>query len=154
MDLHANPNLVHLSSAGPGQRALHLPRASGYRLAVLSGEVWITQTGRIEDYVLRAGDALTLDSPGAAVVTSFGPADVEVIAPAAPPAPATPAPLPWPPAISAETIERAQRQAHELRSQAIDDLLTAGVARLRDLARDALSRIGLRSGTPCEDCPA
>jgi len=140
MDLRATPNLVHLSDAGPGQRLLHLTPAAGYRVLAVSGEVWITQAGQIADYVLRAGEALTLDSPGTAIVTSFGPADIEVIAPPAA------APLEWPPAISAEVIEQALRRAHELRAQVMHELFAAGAARLRSFARRALSWIGLRPG--------
>jgi hypothetical protein len=103
----------------------------------VSGEIWITQAGQIADYVLRPGEALTLDSPGTAIVTSFGPADIEVIAP---PAAAPPA---WPPAISAEVVEQAQRRAHELRAQVMHELFAAGAARLRSLVGRAVSRIGL-----------
>ena len=95
MDLRATPNLVHLNDTGSGRRMLHLEPALGHRVVALSGSVWITQAGSPEDYVLRAGESLTLDSPGMAVVTSFGPADVEVVAPTDANA------QPWPPAISA-----------------------------------------------------
>jgi hypothetical protein len=148
MDLRATPNLVHLSNTGPGQRSLRLAPAAGYRVVAVAGEVWITQAGRIADHVLRPGDTVTLDSPGAAVVTSFGPADIEVIAPPAP------APLEWPPAISAAVIEQAQRRAHELRAQVMHDLFVAAAARIRGLGRRVLSLIGLRSGARHERGPA
>jgi hypothetical protein len=138
MDLRATPNLVHLSDTGSGRRLLQLAPAAGYRVVAVSGEVWITQEGRIADYVLRPGEALTLDSPGVAIVTSFGPADIEVIAPPAPAA------LEWPPAISAVVVEQAQRRAHELRAQVMHDMFAAGAARLRSLGRGVLSLIGLR----------
>jgi hypothetical protein len=140
MDLRATPNLVHLSNTGSDRRLLELTPATGYRVVALSGEVWITQAGQLADYVLRPGDALTLDSPGTAIVTSFGPADIEVIAPPAA------APLAWPPAISAEVVEQAQRRAHELRAQVMHELFAAGAARLRHLARRVLSGIGSRPG--------
>ncbi len=148
MDLRATPNLVHLSDAGPGQRLLHLTPAAGYRLVAVSGEVWITQAGQIADYVLRAGEALTLDSPGTAIVTSFGPADIEVIAP---PAAAS---LEWPPAVSAEVVEQAQRRAHQLRAQVVHEMFVAAAARIRGLIRGALSRIGMRSTARHERGPA
>jgi hypothetical protein len=147
MDLRANPNLIHLTATGSGQRSLHLEPASGYRVIAVSGEVWITQAGRLKDHVLRPGDAVTLDSPGSAIVTSFGPADIEVIAP---PAPAT---LEWPPAISAATIERARERAHELRAQFMHDLFAAGAAWLWGLGRRLVSPVvsraqGIRASDP------
>jgi hypothetical protein len=127
---------------------LHLTPAAGYRVVAVSGEVWITQEGRIADYVLRPGDAVTLDSPGVAIVTSFGPADIEVIAP---PAAAS---LEWPPSISYAVVEQAQRRAHELRAQVMHELFAAGAARLRSLGRRVLSRIGLRPGARPQSGPA
>jgi hypothetical protein len=150
MDLRANPNLIHLTDTGSGQRSLHLEPASGYRVIAVSGQVWITQAGRFEDYVLRPGDAVTLDSPGSAIVTSFGPADIEVIAP---PAPAT---LEWPPAISAATIERARERAHALRAQVMHDLVAAAAAWVGDLGRRLVSRVvsraqGASAGDPAPE---
>ena len=143
MDLRATPNLVHLSQSG--RRSLQLEAAKGYRIVAVSGEVWVTQTGFIEDYVLRAGDALTLDSPGQAVVTSFGPADVEVIAPA---------PFAPPSAISYTAVERAQHEAHRLRAQAMQEMFLAGVAWVGRLGRRLIAAVTsprVASGT-CQHC--
>lgn len=133
MDLRATPNLVHLNDTGSGRRMLHLEPALGHRVVALSGSVWITQAGSPEDYVLRAGESLTLDSPGMAVVTSFGPADVEVVAPTDANA------QPWPPAISAAVVEEHQRRARELRAQAVHEMLTAAADRIRGFARGLMS---------------
>jgi hypothetical protein len=142
MDLRATPNLVHLGESG--RRSLQLQVARGFRIVAVSGEVWVTQAGFIQDYVLRRGDALTLDSPGPAIVTSFGPADIEVIAP--------PAAVPFEPAptISVETIERAQREAHRLRAQAMQEMFGAAAAWVWSLGRRLVSAVihsGAASGT-------
>jgi hypothetical protein len=122
MDLRTTPGLIHLSDAAAGRRSLRLEPARGYRVVAISGEVWITQAGRIEDYVLRAGQALDLDSPGAAVVSSFGPADIEVIAPAASSASERL------PIVTAEAVERAQREARRLHAQAVHEIFSAAAA--------------------------
>jgi hypothetical protein len=131
MDLRATPNLVHLRDSsdrsGGGRRSLQLTVAKGYRIVAVSGEVWVTQSGFIEDYVLRRGDAVTLVSEGPAVVTSFGPADVEVIAPPSAPQGA--------PTISLDAIERAQHEAHRLRAQAMQEMFGAAWAALAGLGR-------------------
>ena len=132
MDLCANPNLVHLSESG--QRSVQLKTARGVRIVALSGDVWVTQAGFIEDYILRPGDAVTLESSGPAVVTSFGPADVEVVAPHA----SAPAFKPAP-AISAATIDRARADAQRLRAQAMQDAFAALAAWIRKLGHRAVT---------------
>jgi hypothetical protein len=146
MDLRATPKLVHLSQSG--RRSLQLEVAKGFRIVAVSGDVWVTQAGFIEDYILRPGDVLTLDSPGPAVVTSFGPADIEVIAPPA----ATV--LELPPMISVADMERAQREAHRLRAQAMREAFDATAAWVRSLGRrlvSALSSAGT-AGRTCQHC--
>jgi len=145
MDLRATPNLIHLSQSG--RRSLQLEAAKGNRIVAVSGEVWVTQTGFIEDYVLRPGDALTLDSPGQAVVTSFGPADIEVIAPA-------PVAFAPPPTISYTTIERAQHEAHRLRAQAMQEMFGAASGWLWRLGHrliSAVKSLGAASSA-CQHC--
>lgn len=140
MDLRATPNLVHLSESG--RRSLLLEVAKGFRVVAVSGDVWVTQAGFIEDYILRPGDALTLDSGGPAVVTSFGPADIEVIAP--------PAAFEPPPTISAATIERARSEAHRLRAAAMQELFGAAAAWVWGLGRRLASAVtspGAAGGT-------
>ncbi len=130
MDLRATPNLVHLSDSsdrsGGGRRSLQLAVAKGHRIVAVSGEVWVTQSGFIEDYVLRRGDAVTLVSDGPAVVTSFGPADIEVVAP---PTPLTTLD------ISLDAIERAQQEAHRLRAEAMQEMFGAAWTALGRLLR-------------------
>jgi Protein of unknown function (DUF2917) len=145
MDLRATPKLVHLSQSG--RRSLRLEAAKGYRIVAVSGEVWVTQTGFIEDYVLRPGDALTLDSPGQAVVTSFGPADIEVIAPPV-------AAFEPPPKLSYTTIERAQHEAHRLRAQAMREMFGAASAWVQRLGHRLISAVkssGTATGA-CQHC--
>jgi hypothetical protein len=125
MDLRAMPNLVHLS----GRQSLQLEPARGYRVIAICGEVWITQAGRLEDYVLRAGDSLTLDSPGLAIVSAFGTADVEVVAPPAAPA------VGGFPEYSVATLERAQREAHRLRAEAMREAFAEAGGWIRNFAR-------------------
>jgi hypothetical protein len=142
MDLHSTPNLVHLSDDAAGRRSLCLEPARGYRVVAISGEVWVTQAGRIEDFVLQPGEALTLDSSGAAIVSSFGPADVEVIAPRA--ASATDRV----PVVTAEAIDRAQREARRLQAQAVHHAFGAAAAWVRAGIRRLASLITGASATP------
>jgi Protein of unknown function (DUF2917) len=127
MDPRATPNLVHLG--GSGRRSLRLEVAKGFRVIARSGEVWVTQAGFIEDHVLRPGDALTLDSPHPAVVTSFGAADIEVIAP-----PAARGFEPTP-VISLAAIERAQREAHRLRAEYMREMFSTAAGWIWRLGR-------------------
>lgn len=139
MDLRATPNLVHLGESG--RRSLQLEVAKGFRVVAVSGDVWVTQAGFIEDYILRPGDALTLDSRGPAIVTSFGPADIEVIAPPA-------AAFEPPPRISAAAIERAKYEAHRLRAQAMQEIFGAAAAWVWSLGRRLVSAsMGVSGGT-------
>ena len=141
MDLRATPNLVHLSESG--RRSLQLEVAKGFRVVAVSGDVWVTQAGFIEDYILRPGGEVTLESRGPAVVTSFGPADIELIAP-------TPAAVFEPPqSISAEAIERAKYEAHRLRAQAMQDIFGAATAWAGSLGRRLVSAVtaGVAGGT-------
>ncbi len=131
MDLRATPNLVHLSESG--QRSVQLQTAKGFRVVAISGDVWVTQAGFVEDYILRPGDALTLESHGPAVVTSFGPADVEVVAPHGRLPVLEPST-----ALTPEVIERARSDAHRLRAQAMQDAFSAAAAWLRSLGRRAV----------------
>ncbi len=137
MDLRATPNLIHLTNAAAGRRSLQLDPALGHRVIAVSGELWITQAGHTEDYVLRAGDALTLDSPGMAIVSSFGPADIEVIAPNAP----TVDPFP---SFSVDVLERAQREAHRLRAEAMQQTFAAAAAWIRRMMRRLTSTAAAR----------
>lgn len=130
MDLRAMPNLVHLGNARSARPSLQLEPARGHRVIVICGEVWITQAGHLEDYVLRAGDSLTLDSPGLAIVSALGTsADVEVVA-----SPAAPA-IGGFPQFSAAALERAEREAHRLRAEAMRDAFATVGGWIRDLAR-------------------
>jgi hypothetical protein len=141
MDLRATPNLVHLGDSG--RRSLQLEVAKGFRVVAVSGDLWVTQTGFIEDHILRPGDALTLDSRGPAIVTSFGPADIEVIAPPV-------AAFEPPPTISAAAIERAQNEAHRLRAQAMQEIFGAAAAWVWSLGRrlvSAVTSVGVAGGS-------
>ena len=133
MDLRATPNLVHLSESG--QRSVQLEVARGFRIVAVSGEIWVTQTGFIDDYILRSGDELTLQSDGPAVVTSFGPADIEVVTPSKASASYSE------PHISPDLIERLQRDAHRLRAEAVKDMFDSAAAWLRTLAHRAVALI-------------
>lgn len=133
MDLRATPNLVHLSEFGSGRRWLQLDPGRGHRVVAICGEVWITQAGHSEDYVLRAGEALTLQTPGMAMVSPFGSADVEVVAPASA---TTPGAVPE---IGPDVYQRARLDAHQLRAEAMQRMFSAAGAWIGRLARRLLS---------------
>jgi len=56
----------------PRQRALRLDDGAGLRVAVLAGDVWITQRGRSRDIVLRAGEECVLEPSLDTVVSALG----------------------------------------------------------------------------------
>ena len=115
MDIRGTPNLVHLTDAVPGGRILRLPDARGHRIVGLSGDVWITEEGRQEDIILRAGDAITLQTNGTALVMAFDSADVEVVPPPAP----EDRTATW--IDAAENFEAYEQTAHRLRAKAFRD---------------------------------
>ena len=135
MDLRATPNLIHLVDSPSGRQSLQLEPARGQRVIVIAGKVWVTQAGDFKDYVLRQGEALTLDSPGMAIVSAFGPADIELIAP---PAAST---LDTVPNISNESLDRALHEAHRLRARAVHYAFAAAGAWLRNLGRRFVSTV-------------
>ena len=78
MDLSTGPRLHHLDQAVPGRSVLKIERARGARVACIAGEVWITEDGRQDDVVLKAGENTVLGRAGLAMITPFGSADVEI----------------------------------------------------------------------------
>lgn len=146
MDLRATPNLVHLGESG--RRSLQLEHARGYRVVAVSGDVWVTQAGFIEDYILRPGQSVNLDSPGPAVVTSFGPADIEVIAP---PAAVT---FERSPIVTVEAIERARSEANRLRAHAMGELFDTAAGWVGGLARRLVAAVTSPGAgrAPCHHC--
>jgi hypothetical protein len=69
-------NFVTGTDLQPGQ-SLRLQDAVGKRIAVLQGQVWITQDRDPRDVVVAAGGDFVIDRPGLAVVTPLdGPARV------------------------------------------------------------------------------
>lgn len=145
MDHRGTPHLVHLSAALPDARLLRLPHARGQRIASLSGAVWITEEGRSEDIILRAGESVTLQSPGTALVMALGSADVEVV-PA--PAPEDAAAV-WLDAV--EHFEHYERTARRLRAAAFRDVFATLACELRGLGRRIAAALGANVApqSPC-----
>jgi hypothetical protein len=129
MDIRGTPHLVHLTAALPGSRLLRLPDGRGHRIASLSGDVWITEQGRQEDVILRAGEAVTLQSPGTALVMAFGSADIEVV----PPPARDDLTAAWADAV--EHFEAYEHSAKRLRAQAFADVIATVGCSVRRIAR-------------------
>ena len=68
MDLSQIAGSIPLHTGEP----LRLQNAFGRRIAVLEGNVWVTQDGDRRDVVLRAGDEFRFDRPVSAVVSALG----------------------------------------------------------------------------------
>lgn len=125
MDRRGTPHLVHLTDAVPETRLLRLPNARGYRVVSLSGVLWVTEEHRTEDIILQPGDAVTLRSPGTALVTPLGSADIEIVPP--------PADSRW--TDRPMNVERYGEEARRLRAAAFRDALVAIGRALRRAAR-------------------
>ena len=52
---------------------LRIDAAKGDRLQLRSGDVWVTQHGDSKDYVLRAGDSMTLSGDGTTLAMAYKP---------------------------------------------------------------------------------
>jgi Protein of unknown function (DUF2917) len=63
-------------------QSLRLFDAAGTQVACVRGELWITQHRDREDHFLVAGDALTLDRNGLALIHAVEPAELALIEPA------------------------------------------------------------------------
>jgi hypothetical protein len=50
------------------QVAAYVGKLKGHRIEVTSGAVWVTQSGDPEDYILSAGEKLTITHPGMVVI--------------------------------------------------------------------------------------
>jgi hypothetical protein len=67
MDLSQIAASIPVHSGQP----LRLPKGFGRRIAVLDGNVWVTQDGDPRDIVLRAGEDFVIDEPTATVVSAL-----------------------------------------------------------------------------------
>jgi hypothetical protein len=50
------------------QVATYVGKLKGHRLEVTSGTLWVTQSGDSEDYIVSAGEKLTITHPGMVVI--------------------------------------------------------------------------------------
>jgi hypothetical protein len=60
------------SIAVPHDRPLRVRNGYGRRIAVLEGNVWVTQDGDPRDIVLGVGEDFLFDRPAAALVSALG----------------------------------------------------------------------------------
>ena len=67
MDLSQIAASIPVHSGQP----LRLPRGFGHRIAVLEGNVWITQDNDPRDVVLSAGQDFVVERPAATVVSAL-----------------------------------------------------------------------------------
>ena len=77
MNITLQANCIELS---PDQY-LRIDGGRGARLVCLSGELWVTQDGDLQDHFLHAGDSFPLQSPGSAIVTATHQGAVRIEAP-------------------------------------------------------------------------
>jgi hypothetical protein len=68
MDLSQIAASIPVHSGQP----LRLHKGFGHRIAVLEGNIWVTQDGDPRDVVLRAGEDFVIDRPAATVVSALG----------------------------------------------------------------------------------
>jgi Protein of unknown function (DUF2917) len=64
------------------EQLLILDNRAGARIRVLSGGSWLTEEGKLGDFHPAPGDALTLSTPGRAVLEAVGSARIEITLPA------------------------------------------------------------------------
>lgn len=147
MDLRDTPHFVHLTAALPDARLLRLPNARGHRIVSLSGDVWITEQDRTEDIILQAGDAVTLQSAGTALVMALGSADIEVVPPPAQDD------MTGAPSFAIADFERYEQEARRLRGEAFRDAFVAVGSALRRVGRRIAAALGanVASTRPCPD---
>lgn len=70
---------LNLSRAGlllEAHQTIGVVGAVGARVDVRRGKIWITQEAETRDFIVAAGDGLTLERPGLALVHALQPAEV------------------------------------------------------------------------------
>src|SRR5678815_2097027 len=65
----------------PGGTLVPIPSARGERVRVLSGRVWVTEEGDLNDEFLASGEEVALGGQGLAVIEALTPARVQLVAP-------------------------------------------------------------------------
>lgn len=70
------------------RQILRIYDAAGARVQCVRGALWVTQHRDFEDHFVGAGDALTLDRSGLALIHALTPAELVLCEPAPQPAPA------------------------------------------------------------------
>jgi len=70
---------LHLAA----RQVIRLPEPSGTRIVCMSGALWITQERDLDDHLLQADEAITLDRPGLALVHAQTPSKIVLFEPAA-----------------------------------------------------------------------
>ncbi len=140
-------DLQHVSVKITREQPLRLMHARGTSVAVIWGEVWLTQEGDFADYVLRAGDLMRLNSDGLTLLHALENAGVSLLEPCVDDD-VTPTQASG--YLAMDTVPYYEQLARDMRA----DYIARGIDSLSHGLRNLWSKLGLRlrqrrlSGSP------